>query len=91
MRKRLFEIIEVSNEDKVSRCYDVFMMISIIVSIVPLWTHSTNYVLQIIDLITVFIFIIDYVLRLITADFKLKKGIRSFFIYPFTGMAIKTN
>lgn len=88
MRKRLFEIIEVSNEDKVSRCYDVFMMISIIVSIVPLWTHSTNYVLQIIDLITVFIFIIDYVLRLITADFKLKKGIRSFFIYPFTGMAI---
>ena len=63
-------------------------MISIIVSIVPLWTHSTNYVLQIIDLITVFIFIIDYVLRLITADFKLKKGIRSFFIYPFTGMAI---
>lgn len=73
MRKRLFEIIEVSNEDKVSRCYDVFMMISIIVSIVPLWTHSTNYVLQIIDLITVFIFIIDYVLRLITADFKLKK------------------
>lgn len=88
MRKRLFEIIEVSNEDKVSRCYDVFMMISIIVSIVPLWTHSTNYVLQIIELITVFIFIIDYVLRLITADFKLKKGIRSFFIYPFTGMAI---
>ena len=88
MRKRLFEIIEVSNEDKVSRCYDVFMMISIIVSIVPLWTHSTNYVLQIIDLITVFIFIIDYVLRLITADSKLKKGIRSFFIYPFTGMAI---
>lgn len=88
MRKRLFEIIEVSNEDKVSRCYDVFMMISIIVSIVPLWTHSTNYVLQIIELITVLIFIIDYVLRLITADSKLKKGIRSFFIYPFTGMAI---
>ena len=88
MRKRLFEIIEVSNEDKVSRCYDVFMMISIIVSIVPLWTHSTNYVLQIIELITVLIFIIDYVLRLITADSKLKKGIRSFFIYQFTGMAI---
>ena len=34
------------------------------------------------------IFIIDYILRLITADFKVKKGKWSFLIYPFTPMAI---
>ena len=34
------------------------------------------------------IFIIDYVLRWLTADFKLEKGKASFFLYPFTIMAV---
>lgn len=37
---------------------------------------------------TVTVFIIDYLLRLITADFKLRKGRVSFLIYPITPMAI---
>ena len=37
MRKRIFEIIEVSKEDdKASHVYDVFMMIVIVVSLIPL-------------------------------------------------------
>ncbi len=34
------------------------------------------------------VFIVDYIARWLTADFKLKKGAASFFIYPFTPMAI---
>lgn len=41
-----------------------------------------------IDIITVVIFIADYLLRLITADYKLEKGIKSFLLYPLTPMAI---
>lgn len=89
MRKRLFEIIEIGSEDdKVSRAYDFFMMLTILISIIPLWTHETSVVFNIIDKVTVSIFIIDYILRLITADIKLNRGAISFLLYPFSFMAI---
>lgn len=89
MRKRIFDIIEVGTEqDRVSRAYDVFMMLTIIVSIIPLCTHNTAPVFDIIDKGTVTIFIIDYFLRLITADKKLDRGVLSFLLYPFTFMAL---
>lgn len=89
MRKRLFEIIEVSKEDDLlSTIYDWFMIICILISIIPLAFKSTNIVFTIIDGITVSIFILDYVFRLITADFKLERGWKSFLLYPFTFMAI---
>ena len=88
-RKRLFEIIEIAEDgDKLSNIYDVFMMISIVASIVPMAFKTTNIVFNIVDKVTVGIFIVDYALRLMTADFKLKKGANSFIIYPFTPMAI---
>lgn len=89
MRKRIFEIIEVGTEhDKVSKAYDVFMMLTIIISIIPLWSHETSLIFNIIDKVTVVIFIIDYLLRLATADIKLSKGAASFVLYPFSFMAI---
>lgn len=89
MRKRIFEIIEVGTEqDKISRTYDIFMMLTIIVSIIPLWTHDTNAVFALIDKVTVVIFIFDYVLRFVTADKKINKGTISFLLYPFSFMAI---
>lgn len=89
MRKRIFEIIEVANDnDKLSNLYDWLMMIVIIASIVPLAFHTTNFAFEIIDKVTVSIFICDYLVRLLTADFKINKKVFSFFIYPFTPMAI---
>ena len=88
-RDRLFEIIEIADEgDKISNIYDVFMMITIVASIVPMAFKTSNVVFDVIDRVTVVIFIRDYVLRLITADLKLKKGLGSFFLYPITPMAI---
>lgn len=89
MRRRIFEIIEVGKEDDYfSRAYDFFMLFVIVVSIIPLWSHNDNLVFQIIDKACVGIFILDYLLRWATADFKVQKKVHSFFIYPFTFWAL---
>ncbi len=90
MRKRIFEIIEVSKDgDKLSFCYDLLMIVSIIVSIIPLTTRNPHPFFTYTDVLTAFIFIVDYILRLITADYKMgKRSIGSFLRYPFTAGAI---
>lgn len=88
-RKKIFSVIELAVDDKVSAFYDIFMMIVILVSIVPLAFKTQSNTMIFIDKITVSIFIIDYILRLFTADLKLQKnGIIAFIRYPFTPMAI---
>ena len=89
MRRRIYEIIEVAEgEDKSSQIYDILMIISIVLSIVPLAFKESNVCFLAIDKITVCIFIIDYLLRIITADKKLNEGMVSFLKYPFTPMAV---
>ena len=89
MRKKLYSVIDpIDDNCKLSNAYDFFMMATIIISIIPLAFKETNIVFQWIDYITVGIFILDYILRLFTADYKLGKSVSSFFIYPLTPMAI---
>ena len=89
MRKRLFEIIEVAEEkDILSKVYDVFMMIVIVISLIPIASKSTDGAFYYVEIATTIIFIIDYLLRLMTADYKLRKGGTSFLLYPFTPMAL---
>ncbi len=90
MRKRIFEIIEVSKgSDLWSSIYDYFMMVVIVASLLPLAFKQDTIAFVVIDRIAVTIFIIDYLLRLCTADFKYgRKSISSFVRYPFSFMAI---
>lgn len=89
MRKRIFEIIETANEsDKASAIYDATMMTLIIASVIPLAFKETTAVFEIINVLTAICFVVDYVLRIVTADLKLKRGATSFIVYPFTPMAI---
>ena len=90
MRKRIYEIIEVAQpDDAVSKCYDIFMLVTIFISIIPLAFKTQIELFFLIDKITVVIYIIDYLLRLITADFKFQKlAKKSFIVYPFTPFAI---
>lgn len=90
MRKRIFEIIEIADDgDKLSRIYDWFMIAVIIISIIPLTMKTPGYAWQFIDKVCVAIFIIDYALRLITADYKYdSSSVVSFVRYPFSPMAI---
>lgn len=89
MRKRIYEILEQGKAgDKASIAYDILMLVAIAVSIVPLMFVEEYRAFRVIEQLTVTLFIIDYVLRWMTADYRLGKGTWSFFIYPFTGWAI---
>ena len=55
---------------------------------IPLAIKSDILIMNIIDKITVSVFIIDYILRLITAKQKLNKGVKSYFLYPILPMSI---
>lgn len=90
MRKQIYQTIEIAEENGLtSRTYDIFMMLVIFTSLIPLAFKEQIPAFLWLDKITVTIFIVDYILRFITADFKLEgKGIKAFAIYPFTPMAI---
>jgi len=90
IRERIFEIIEVAQEgDRLSDLYDSFMLLTIIISIIPLAFKQSYQFFEVTDSITVVIFMIDYILRWLTADYKLqKKAVSSFVKYPFTPWAI---
>lgn len=75
MRKRIYEIIELADEnDKLSRIYDIVMMSTIFISFIPLTFKEELLIFNIVELISVTIFIIDYVLRWITADYKIGRN-----------------
>ena len=90
MRRRIYEIIELgSANDKLSMLYDRFMLLCILCSVIPLCFKETTPLLWWMDKITVCVFIVDYILRLATADYKLKgRGMDPFLKYPFTFFAI---
>ena len=89
-RNDIYTIIEKDEVGNLkSKFYDIVMLICILLSLVPLATRSNTISLQVLDMVTCIIFIIDYVLRWITADIRIKKaGIGAFAYYPFTPMAI---
>ena len=88
-RKTLFQIIEPhQKENAIEKSYDLLMFLTIIVSLIPLTTKSHTGIFMWLDFVSTIIFVIDYVLRLVTADYKLEKGKLSFFLYPFTFLAL---
>lgn len=90
MRKRIFEIIEKSQgDDRLSQIYDVFMIVVIIASLIPLGFKTESSFFYILDKTAMVLFIIDYLLRWMTADYKFEqKSVASFVRYPFSMMAI---
>lgn len=89
-RKRIYEIIEKSEgNDTLSSVYDFSMIVVIFISLIPLAFKEENALFTVLDKVSVSIFIIDYLLRWITADYKFdKSGLLSFIKYPFSLMAI---
>lgn len=81
MRKKLYDITE-------NALYDTFMLVMIIVSMIPLVTKANAASWLFLDLVVAIIFIVDYIIKFVTADFRLNLGAKSFLKYPFTHMAI---
>jgi voltage-gated potassium channel len=85
----IYRIIEKDvDHDRMSQLYDWAMVLLILVSITPLMFINEYPLFRYIETITVYAFIIDYLLRWFTSDIPLKKGWKSYLIYPFTPMAI---
>lgn len=89
MRERIHEIITVAHrDDRASKIYDYAMIALILASIVPLAFKQEPAAFRAIEAVAATAFIIDYILREATADLHLQKGAASFFLYPFTFLAI---
>ena len=83
MRAKLFQLVEgVGTECQQTDFYDVIMMTSIAVSMLPLMVKESGCVLNAVEWTVSAVFIVDYALRLLTADLKLGRGWRSYLIYP---------
>lgn len=89
-RKEIFDIIEIEDQSLVSRLYDWIMLFVIGASVVPLAFRVQTPLLIWIDRVTVSLFIFDYALRWLTADYKMphRKKWAAFLLYPFTPFAI---
>ena len=89
-RRTIYETIDPleTTDIKISKIYEKTMIFLIVLSIIPMFFKQTNMVFLTIERATAVVFIIDYLLRWFTADYKLDKGIASFLLYPFTPFAI---
>lgn len=90
-RKKVFDIVEpLSKRHRVSKWYDYAMVVVTILSFVPLVFHDeTIWPLMIINIVCTLAFVVDYIMRFITADYRYKnRSIWSFVRYPFSPLAI---
>lgn len=91
MVKRVFirELIEPMNDSSSSRVYDWIMLAAIVIGILPLMFREQPKLFWYFDLISGLCFVVDYLLRWITADLSSNHNrVVPFFLYPFTPMAI---
>lgn len=71
MRKKIFEIIELSEDNNlISNIYDRIMQVAIVVSIIPLMFRSHNAVSTTIESVVTILFVADYLVRWATADLR---------------------
>ena len=88
MRKKIYEVIE-SGNNNLHNLYDGVMIVTIILSLIPLVVKGGMLLFRKLDIVCAIIFAIDYFLRLITADYKYgEKSVKSFIRYPFSFYAI---
>ncbi len=87
--ERLNSIINKDQENSMaSKLYDIVMLITILASITPLMFDYNYTTFRYIEIISVTIFIADYIARWMTAPLNMSKGKKSIILYPFTPMAI---
>lgn len=89
-KKRIYEVIEVSNiGDDSSRAYDVMITTAVIVGLVPMTLKAESTYTKIIELLTSLLFLIDYCVRVYTADYKMGyQSSKAYIAYIFTPLAV---
>ncbi len=90
MKRRIFEVLETSRKgDASSRAYDMLILVAIIVGMIPLTRKVDSVYTLNIDIACSVLFLIDYIARLYTADYKMGyKSIKAYIAYILTPLAI---
>lgn len=97
MKKRIFEIIQIGNrKDTISKVFDIFITVVIFLNLAATMTATFDEaaaympVLNGIELVTSIIFLVEYCLRIWTADclYPDKKGIKAVlrFVFSLSGL-----
>ncbi len=89
MRHKIYQMVHIYDRNLLSVIYKYFMISIIILSLIPLMVKEDPEYFHIIESICLVIFIVDYLLRWFTADYKFEnhKWI-SFLKYPFRFISI---
>lgn len=89
-RSKIYDMTETESSSIISKIYDWAMLFFIILSIIPLAFREQNIWFEWFDKVSVSIFVIDYILRWITADMRIpnRSKLAAFLTYPFTIFAI---
>ncbi|MBO5417201.1 MAG: ion transporter [Clostridia bacterium] len=83
MRKKIYQTVHVYDNSKLSITYKYIMIFFIILSLIPLTSKSENMFFTISEMVCLGVFIIDFMLRWITADYKFGTDSKKAFIkYP---------
>ena len=69
-RRKLYEVLEKDKRNsRLSRLYDAYILILVILSAIPLMLKLWTAEIVLLDQIVTILFIVDYLLRWMTADF----------------------
>ena len=84
MRKKIYQVVHIYEGSRLSVAYKYFMIFVIALSLVPLTSKNDYTLFCAIEWFCLVVFVIDYILRWVTADYKFgsKKAV-SFIRYPF--------
>ena len=88
-RKWISNLVEPRKEGALSQAYDYMMIVAIIMGTIPLLFREQTKLFWYFDIISGSIYLLDYILRWITCDFRSDKPKwKAILLYPFTPMAI---
>ena len=89
MRKQLYQALYAPGRGKLREAYQILMILIILASLLPLTVKYSSRALNRLDTVCVAVFIVDYLLRWLTADYRYEDmGFGAFLLYPFTPLAI---
>ena len=89
-RRKIYHLIDPDEHSLSNKIYDGTMLVCIVASLIPLAFREQTPLFVLMDLISVSFFIVDYLFRWLTADYRMpdKAPWKAFVIYPFTAFAI---
>ena len=79
-RRRIHDLVD--GDGRASETYSRAMCAVIVASLIPLCLKEPAAIFGVLEAVCTSVFVADYLMRLVTADFKFGKGKASFLLYP---------